>query len=206
MSATLKHQREMVNLSQADLARMLHLTKQTVYKWESGMTPVSPKHWARYAQALNISPDAFEDVLIETLKAYAIENSDPEVFDTAIKSRRYSAEKTNAAKQAINAIFKHSQSQPNNGDLDEITRDIAKKIHARAVARAEMRKGVLLEKLFAEIRKVYENFDDAQCRALVAELNADSVGPAMIKAELERMTRHVAFLAEDAENAGGAEQ
>ena len=97
----LKKLRELRGLAQVDLAQKLNITKQTVYKWERGMSPVAPLHWSKYASILNVDPEQFEDALIETLKSYAIETLNTDGLAAAMKSGRYSPEKIFAASQQL---------------------------------------------------------------------------------------------------------
>ena len=41
MENNLKQLRNRMKLSQSDVAKQLHVSKQTVYKWEQGLAPVA---------------------------------------------------------------------------------------------------------------------------------------------------------------------
>ena len=102
---TLKTLRERAGLKQTDLADKLKVSKQTLYKWERGISPVAPLHWKAYAAALEVPYDQFEDILIETLKAYALETLDPEGLGAAMRSGRYDSGKIfKASQQLVSAI------------------------------------------------------------------------------------------------------
>ena len=90
---TLKSLRETKGLKQPEIAMALGVSKQTVYKWERGMSPVAPVHWKKYAALLGVDDNEFEDILIETLKSYAFETLDINGLTAAIKSGRYNAQK-----------------------------------------------------------------------------------------------------------------
>ena len=97
----LKQLRADQQLTQTDIAEKLNVTKQTVYKWERGMSPVAVIHWENYARILRVNMELFEDALIETLLAYALETLDPQVLGTAQVSGKYDAVKMAAANSKL---------------------------------------------------------------------------------------------------------
>ena len=113
----LKGLRDLQDLSQVEVANALGVTKQTVYKWERGMSPVAPAHWAKYAGLLKVPAEQFEDILIETLKAYAIETLNTDGLAAAMKSGRYTAEKILAASQQLVRIINAPQEPLNTTNV-----------------------------------------------------------------------------------------
>ena len=89
----LKQWRNTTGLSQTEFAKKIGVTKQTLYKWERGMSPVATIHWDKYSKILSVDANTFEDALIETLLAYALETLDPQVLGTAQVSGKYDAVK-----------------------------------------------------------------------------------------------------------------
>ena len=112
----LKQLRADQQLTQTDIAEKLNVTKQTVYKWERGMSPVAVAHWDNYAHILRVNRDQFEDALIETLLAYALETLDPQVLSTAQVSGKYDAVKMAAA----NTKLLHFVNQPISSQKSEV--------------------------------------------------------------------------------------
>ena len=119
----LKNLRELRGLAQVDLAKKLNITKQTVYKWERGMSPVAPLHWSKYASILNVDPEQFEDALIETLKSYAIETLNTDGLAAAMKSGRYSPEKIFAASQQLVKTINEPQQPITETNVRQPTED-----------------------------------------------------------------------------------
>ena len=108
MSKNLKQWRNATGLSQTEFAKKIGVTKQTLYKWERGMSPVATVHWDKYSHILGIDANIFEDALIETLLAYALETLDPQVLRAAQVSGKYDAVKL---ADAITKFLQHNNEQ-----------------------------------------------------------------------------------------------
>lgn len=200
--SNLKQLRESQHLKQTAVAQRLNVTKQTVYKWERGMSPVAPLHWTKYAEILNVDPEQFEDTLIETLKSYAIETLNISCFDDAIISGRYDPAKLYDARQSVKKII--ASPSITKEDENYITSDLAKKIYNQALKRAKIRRGLLLTRFMEQIRKDYHEFTDEQCLELIRAIPDETISRVFIMAEITRMNASISFLAEKSEEGTNA--
>lgn len=136
MSKNLKQWRNATGLSQTEVAKKIGVTKQTLYKWERGMSPVAVVHWVKYAQLLGIDTDTFEDALIETLLAYALETLDPQVLRVAQISGKYDALKLKSAiETATAAITAEPNLQRNESTMNK---DLAYYRKRKGISQEEM--------------------------------------------------------------------
>jgi len=63
---TLKDLRERALLSQLELARVIGVSHDTVYSWESGRKQPKPEHRRKLVEALGCSPDDLLAAMKET--------------------------------------------------------------------------------------------------------------------------------------------
>lgn len=171
----LKQLREVQGLSQVEVANALGVTKQTVYKWERGITPVSTSHWSKIASLLKVDQDHFEDILIETLKAYAIETGDGSGLAAATVSGRYDPEKLFKARQEYKRILGSYTSDDLNQDeqtrlLHKVVHDFSEKVANLAVKRAEIHRTLLLDAFYREIAKLFPAVSEEDKKKIIHDL------------------------------------
>ena len=84
--------------------------------------------------------------------------------------------------------------------LDEVTRDLAKKIQEKAEERAQRRSEDVMQRIIEIIRLAYPSIQDPDKRlAILREIISGTVGKELIFAEISRMNSSIAFLASTAE-------
>ena len=97
MEHNLKQLRIRVKLTQQDVAAALNVSKQTVFKWEQGKSPLPPAHFEVLKNVLHVTADELERALIQTLFDAACEEGTDRVLLNARAARRYSVPLLNAA-------------------------------------------------------------------------------------------------------------
>ena len=103
MENNLKQLRTRMKLTQSDVAKQLHVSKQTIYKWEQGLAPVAAVHFEVLKRILKVNADELERALIQTLLDAACEEGTDRVLLNARASRRYSVPLLNAALNRFHA-------------------------------------------------------------------------------------------------------
>jgi len=103
MEHNLKQLRIRVKLTQQDVAAALNVSKQTVFKWEQGKSPLPPAHFEVLKNVLHVTADELERALIQTLFDAACEEGTDRVLLNARASRRYSVPLLNAALNRFHA-------------------------------------------------------------------------------------------------------
>ena len=103
MENNLKQLRNRMKLSQSDVAKQLHVSKQTVYKWEQGLAPVAAVHFEVLKRILKVTAEELERALIQTLFDAACEAGSDRVLLNARAARRYSVPLLNAALNRFHA-------------------------------------------------------------------------------------------------------
>ena len=103
MENNLKQLRIRVKLTQQDVAAALKVSKQTVFKWEQGKSPLPPAHFEVLKNVLHVTADELERALIQTLLDAACEEGTDRVLLNARASRRYSVPLLNAALNRFHA-------------------------------------------------------------------------------------------------------
>lgn len=103
MENNLKQLRIRVKLTQQDVAAALNVSKQTVFKWEQGKSPLPPAHFEVLKNVLHVTADELERALIQTLFDAACEEGTDRVLLNARASRRYSVPLLNAALNRFHA-------------------------------------------------------------------------------------------------------
>ena len=91
MKTNLKTARKACALTQGDIARSLHVSVQTVFKWEDGRAPVARRHWEKLASVLHVNAADMEKVLVQTLLDGCIARNNIQALINAEISRLYSA-------------------------------------------------------------------------------------------------------------------
>ena len=192
----LKQLREVAGQNQIDLAKKLGVTKQTLYKWERGMSPVAPAHWGKFAALLGVDTTQFQDALIETLLAYALETADLSVIIDAQKSGRYDAVKLAEAKAKIKTV--HNIEPPTGADrerlLKQVVHDFSEKVADLALRRAEIHREILLERVHREIMKIFPSVTDADRDGILRDLANGTTGEGFIFAEVSKMNSTIAAI------------
>lgn len=200
----LKRCREVQCLTQCELAKKIGVTKQTIYKWERGMTPVSLSHWEKYASLLGIDQEHFENILIETLKDYAIETGDGSGLDSAVISGRYDPEKLFKARAEYKKIHGSSVSVElipvdKKTLLNKVVHDFSEKVANLATKRAEIHRGLLLAAINREILKIFPAATEEDQKGILHDLAHGTTGESFILAEVSRMNSSIAEIANRAQ-------
>ena len=86
---------------------------------------------------------------------------------------------------------------PEDNTLSDVALDLAQRIYAKAVERAETRKEEVFRKILDLLRLEYINLDEEAGRAVLADILAEKVTERLISAEIIRMNTAIAFLAKD---------
>ena len=86
---------------------------------------------------------------------------------------------------------------PEDNTLSDVALDLAQRIYAKAVERAETRKEEVFRKILDLLRLEYINLDEKAGRAVLADILAEKVTERLISAEIIRMNTAIAFLAKD---------
>lgn len=118
MENNLKRLRTRVKLTQSDVAKQLHVSKQTVYKWEQGLAPVAAVHFEVLKRVLKVDAAELERALVQTLLDAAFVQGNDQQLLNAVASRRYDAALLNAALHAFRTSA-HSINASSDADLRE---------------------------------------------------------------------------------------
>jgi transcriptional regulator with XRE-family HTH domain len=103
MENNLKQLRTRMKLTQSDVAKQLHVSKQTIYKWEQGLAPVAAVHFEVLKRILKVNADELERALVQTLLDAAFVQGNDQQLMNAVAARRYDSALLNAALHAFHA-------------------------------------------------------------------------------------------------------
>lgn len=92
MKTNLKSARKTRGLTQGDIAQSLHVSIQTVFKWEEGLAPVAIRHWIKLASVLHVSEEEIEEILMQTIVDGCIARHDVKAILNAQTSKLYKNE------------------------------------------------------------------------------------------------------------------
>ena len=115
MENNLKQLRNRMKLSQSDVAKQLHVSKQTVYKWEQGLAPVAAVHFEVLKRILKVTAEELERALVQTLLDAAFVQGNEQQLMNAVAARRYDSAMLNAALHAFRTSTRSFDVKP---DLD----------------------------------------------------------------------------------------
>ena len=101
MENNLKQLRTRMKLTQSDVAKRLHVSKQTIYKWEQGLAPVAAVHFEVLKRILKVNADELERALVQTLLDAAFVQGNDQQLMNAVAARRYDSALLNAALHAF---------------------------------------------------------------------------------------------------------
>ena len=101
MENNLKQLRTRMKLTQSDVAKQLHVSKQTIYKWEQGLAPVAAVHFEVLKRILKVNADELERALVQTLLDAAFVQGNDQQLMNAVAARRYDSALLNAALHAF---------------------------------------------------------------------------------------------------------
>lgn len=173
MDRNLKSLRKSADLKQTDVASALHVSKQTVNKWEMGRAPVARKHWSVLASMLRVTEYELESVLVETLLAACIEKQDARPLLNAQTSRLYGAELiANALSRFGGAAVYPNNPRPAKEQTADIERE--RLDFERAIFERD-KKIFELEKKLEDLRREVGRMHDRPVTSISSALNINEL-------------------------------
>lgn len=155
MRYNMKALRNMAGIRQMEIAQALHVSKQTVNKWEMGRAPVARKHWPKLAAMLGMSTDELEAALVETMLDFCLASGDARPLVNAQTSRLYRPE---LLMEAFSRFHARNPEQPQTEparekiELEQIRLELEKKILERDREILELKTQIFeLKKMLSEL-------------------------------------------------------